>query len=51
MLYREEYAGFNVRHFHEEITEKEEISVSYTWAKLLPREKWLLGVRVESKIS
>lgn len=34
-LYREEYFDFNVRHFHEEITEKHQISVSYTWTKLL----------------
>ena len=30
-LYRDEYAGFNVRHFHEEITEKEGVSTTPHW--------------------
>ncbi len=29
-LYREEYFDFNVRHFHEKLTEKHFIEVSYT---------------------
>jgi len=34
-LYREEYFDFNVTHFHEKLTEKHSISVSYTWTKCL----------------
>jgi hypothetical protein len=33
-LYREQYRGFNVRHFHEELSEHG-IAVSYTWTKNL----------------
>lgn len=32
-LYREEYFDFNVKHFHEELTEKHGVVVSYTWTK------------------
>lgn len=32
-LYREEYAGWNVRHFHEKLTEEHGIGLSYTWVK------------------
>jgi transposase len=32
-LYREEYAGWNVRHFHEKLAEEHEIRLSYTWVK------------------
>jgi len=45
-LYRDEYQGFNVRHFHEELQSEHGIKVSYTWTKLLlqgaglvPKEK------------
>lgn len=34
-LYREEYFDFNVKHFHEKLTEKHSIQVSYTWTKCL----------------
>ncbi len=34
-LYRDEYFDFNVRHFHEKLTEKHSITVSYTWVKAL----------------
>lgn len=34
-LYREEYFDFNVVHFHEKLTEKHAITVSYTWVKAL----------------
>jgi hypothetical protein len=34
-LYREEYEGFNVRHFWEEIHEEHGIEVSYSWTKSL----------------
>ena len=33
-LYREKYADFNVRHFHEKIGEAHGIKLSYTWVKL-----------------
>ncbi len=41
-LYREEYQGFNVRHFHEELQEEHDIEVSYTWTKLLLQEAGLV---------
>lgn len=34
-LYRDEYFDFNVRHFHEKLTEKHSVAVSYTWVKAL----------------
>jgi transposase len=33
-LYREKYADFNVRHFHEKLEEAHGIQLSYTWVKL-----------------
>ncbi len=33
-LYREQYADFNVRHFHEKLREEHGIKLSYTWVKL-----------------
>jgi transposase len=30
-LYREQYKGFNVRHFHEKLREQHHIGISYTW--------------------
>jgi transposase len=42
-LYREEYFDFNVRHFHEELRDKQRILVSYTWVKLLLQESGLVG--------
>ena len=32
-LYRERYADFNVRHFHEKLKEMEGIQLSYSWVK------------------
>jgi transposase len=32
-LYQEQYADFNVRHFHEKLREKHAIRLSYTWVK------------------
>jgi len=32
-LYREQYLGFNVLHFHEKLKEKHGIHLSYTWVK------------------
>lgn len=34
-LYREEYPGFNVKHFHEKLVEDHGLSYSYTWTKNL----------------
>ena len=33
-LYREKYFDFNVRHFHEKLTEEHGLELSYTWVKL-----------------
>ena len=33
-LYREKYFDFNVRHFHEQLTEEHGLELSYTWVKL-----------------
>lgn len=33
-LYQEEYFDFNVRHFHEKLSEEHGIELSYTWVKL-----------------
>jgi len=33
-LYQEQYADFNVRHFHEKLVEEHGIQLSYTWVKL-----------------
>lgn len=32
-LYRERYFDFNVKHFHEKLTEVHELQYSYTWVK------------------
>jgi len=32
-LYRDKYADFNVRHFHEKLREQHRIRLSYTWVK------------------
>ena len=33
-LYREKYADFNVRHFHEKLSEEHKVQLSYTWVKM-----------------
>jgi transposase len=33
-LYQEQYAGWNVKHFHERLVEEHGIGLSYTWVKL-----------------
>jgi transposase len=33
-LYREKYFDFNVRHFHEKLTEEHGMRISYTWVKM-----------------
>lgn len=32
-LYREQYSGFNLRHFHEKLVEEHGMSLSYEWVK------------------
>jgi transposase len=32
-LYRDKYPDFNIRHFHEKLTEQEGIALSYSWVK------------------
>lgn len=39
VLYKEEYWGFNVSHFHEELLDTTDIRVSYTWLKTLLQDK------------
>jgi len=34
-LYGEEYFDFNIRHFHEELTERQGVKVGYSWTKAL----------------
>ena len=41
-LYRTEYRGFNVKHFHEEITAEHGVDVSYSWTKNLLQESGLV---------
>lgn len=40
-LYREQYHDFNVRHFHEKLTEVHDIHYSYTWVKTALQEAGL----------
>jgi transposase len=42
-LYQEEYADFNVRHFHEKLVEEHGIQLSYTWVKLALQGAGLVG--------
>lgn len=42
-LYREKYFDFNVRHFHEKLSEDHDICFSYTWVKNLLAEVWACG--------
>lgn len=37
-LYKGQYDGFNVKHFHEKLGEEQGIKVSYTWTKALLQE-------------
>jgi transposase len=40
-LFRERYADFNVKHFHEKLTEVHGITLSYTWVKTALQEAGL----------
>lgn len=42
-LYREQYFDFNVRHFHEKLTEEHGIDLSYTWVKNALQGAGLVG--------
>ena len=42
-LYRQEYFDFNVKHFHEKLTEFHKIEVSYTWVKNVLQEAGLIS--------
>lgn len=44
-LYREQYHDFNVRHFHEKLTEVHDIHYSYTWVKTALQEAGLVERR------
>jgi transposase len=41
-LYREKYAGFSVKHFHEKLVEQHKISLSYTWVKVALQARGLV---------
>src|SRR5215471_9399983 len=42
-LYREKYFDFNMRHFHEKLSEEHELQLSYTWVKLALQGAGLVG--------
>jgi transposase len=44
-LYREQYADFNVRHFHEKLQEDHDIQLSYQWVKCALQTAGLVPVR------
>lgn len=44
-LYREEYKGFNIRHFHELLKEEQGIELSYSWVKTALQTAGLVGKR------
>lgn len=44
-LYRERYFDFNVKHFHEKLTEVHELQYSYTWVKTALQEAGLVDKR------
>lgn len=41
-LYRERYVGFNVKHFHEKLTEVHRVGRSYTWTKRVLQQAGLV---------
>jgi len=44
-LFRERYSDFNVKHFHEKLTETHGIALSYTWVKTALQEAGLVARR------
>jgi transposase len=49
-LYREIYFDFNVRHFHEKLSEEHGIELSYTWVKLALQGAGLIKKRSRRRI-
>jgi transposase len=47
-LYRERYYDFNVRHFHEKLTEVHGLRISYTWVKMALQGAGLVSRRRQS---
>ena len=50
-LYREKYFDFNVRHFHEKLTEEHGITISYTWVKMALQGAGLRILRAVGQLS
>lgn len=48
-LYREEYQGWNVRHFHEKLREEHGIKLSYQWVKCALQMAGLVPKRVRGQ--
>jgi transposase len=46
-LYRERYFDFNVKHFHEELTSKHGVTLSYTWVKTCLQAAGLVAKRAK----
>lgn len=44
-LFREKYSDFNVKHFHEKLTQEHKITLSYTWVKAALQEAGLIARR------
>ena len=44
-LYREQYSDFNVRHFHEKLSEDHDIHYSYSWVKKALQASGLVATR------
>jgi len=48
-LYQEQYADFNVRHFHEKLREQHHMRLSYTWVKRALQTAGLVKKRPETR--
>ena len=42
-LYRQHYAGFTAKHFHEQLVTRHGFAWGYTWTKLFLQTRWLLA--------
>ena len=42
-LYKEHYAGFTAKHFHEQLVTRHGFAWGYTWTKLFLQTRWLLA--------
>lgn len=49
-LYRERYAGLNVRHFHEKLREEHQVGLSYSWVKAALQGAGLVGRRRRGRV-